>query len=378
MSRLRAPMTWLLSLGLILSSVPARALQRAAVSPKTATAAAPKLSVVELPALPATALQKVSAVELSVPASAEAPTAAAQLQVAQPSEARPAEQAGAETFDGRVRRPDGSAGVLAAAGGVALPLGLKAPTLGVASYAAANALSVAFPMPQVYRTYREGHARGFPVVRASLGAFGTILLGMVNAPMLDKPFWGAMHIFVGLGMLAPFFIGKLLEKKGSGPRTWLAPEGKKGLAKLWARAKGDGAFARTLLAAAPLLAASAALYAAAAAVVPGLMAQLTPAASDNVLLGLQLFKAALFMAVFAPDIVALIKGKEPKGFTMAFNLVFFASVASFTAWGFTAAAAEEAGPIRDQYLVLALRNLGESVASALSIAAILRARRLKK
>lgn len=380
MASMRRFLAGLLSLALFCGSTPAMAASRLAapklpVAPRVVLSAAIPTLPSALSAVPGPTFRNSVTPIAAAPLVAQEPVAAlAQLRAAEPTPQRAAEPAAAATFDGAAQKPQNDLAI--AAGGLALPVaGLGALSLGDASYMAANGLSVAFPLPQVYKTYKQGHAREFPVVRAALGAFGTIALGLVNAPVLDKPFWGAMHIFVGLGMLAPYFIGKWLEKRNAPERKYIAPAAaKSSTARLAARLKGDGALGRALLTSVPLLAASAALYAGAAAFVPGaLAAALTPAASDSLLLGLQLFKAALFVAVFAPDVVALVKGRPPKGFTLGFNLVFFASVAAFAAWGFTAASVEPSGPIKDQYLVLAWRNLGEAVAASLSLAAIGRA-----
>ncbi|MBI3552258.1 MAG: hypothetical protein HY077_07050 [Elusimicrobia bacterium] len=243
---------------------------------------------------------------------------------------------------------------------LALPhLHSLAPVLDVASYGVANGLSVAFPMPDIYSTFRRGHAGDLPLGRALLGAAGTLALGLVNATVLGKPMWGVMHAFIALGLLAPYVIGKSLAQRGSLSRN-----------RALLATAGVGAL---------MLGLSAGLYFGAAAFVPALLAaHLSAAAVAQLLLWLQLAKGAMFVAVFAPDVAALLRGQPTKGFSKLFTSIYLASVAAFTFWGFSQAAFAPAGPIREQYLVHGLRNLCEAVAAALSLAAIHRSAKAAK
>lgn len=384
----------LVSVSLVLATIPAGAVERSVpvigrIAPVVGVSI-PSLSVPALPGAPAipgllsASLPQVSAIpQAQIQAQAAGPTAQSaapsaveQLQAAEPTEQRSAEAAGAQAFDGAAAKRKAELAAAAAAS-VALPLAAGAHLgLGSTSYEAANVFSVALPFPQIYRTYAQGHARGFPAARAALGTLGALGLGLINATLLDKPMWGVMQIFVGLGMVAPYFIGRALEKTNAGERLWKPKSGISLTSKLVQRLRKDGAAQRSLAAGALIAALSVGLYAAAAAVVPGaLTAALTPKAIDGLLLGLQLFKMALFVAVFAPDVLALIKGRQPRSFALGFNLIYLGSVVSFAVWGFSAAASSGPGPIRDQYLVLAARNVAEALASGLSLAAILRARK---
>ena len=275
----------------------------------------------------------------------------------------------------------------AALGALSLPLvaahahvslSAMAPAMGGVGYDLANVLSVAFPLPEAYSAFRRGHAHGFPIVRALIGALGTVALGTVNAVVLGKPLWGVMHVFIGVGMVAPYVIGRILERRGPlapyVPPQWAQKPSK--LKALAHRLRRDRALLATVGVAAVMLAIAFGVYAAAAAFVPALLAaHLSAGAIADLLLGIQIAKGALFVAVFAPDVAALIKGQPTRGFSASFTTIYLASVAAFTLWGFSAAAMAAPGPIRDQYLVHGLRNLCETIASALSLWALYRARK---
>lgn len=253
----------------------------------------------------------------------------------------------------------GAAATVAAGAALAPHLHALAPFLNAASYDAANILSVAFPLPDAYAAFRRGNAKGVPLRRAILGAVGTLSLGLINATVLGKPLWGVMHTFISLGILAPYIIGKTLESKGPMAR--------------------NKALLATAVVGALMLAASAGLYFGAAAVVPALLAaHMSAAAVAQLLFWLQVAKGAMFVSMFAPDIADLLRGKPTHGFSRTFTAIYLASVAAFTAWGFSQAAVSPAGPIREQYVVLGVRNLIESVASALSLVAIQRALNAKR
>jgi hypothetical protein len=186
-----------------------------------------------------------------------------------------------------------------------------------------------------------------------------------------------MHAFIALGMLAPYVIGKILDKKGP-IKAYQTPANlaqASRVRRLADRLIHDRALLGTAAAGLAMLAASAGLYAAAAAFIPALLAaHLSAAAVANLLLWIQIAKGALFISVFAPDVAALLRGQPTHGFSKAFTTIYLASVAAFTAWGFSQAAASPAGAIRDQYLIHGARNLAETVASALSLLAIHRAK----
>lgn len=302
------------------------------------------------------------------------------------SERGEAWSAGAGLFDGwRARGAEGLLGAAAvsavapsAVSGVAHAAALAPAALSV-SYIVANVSSVVFPLPETYAAFRSGHAEEFPFWRAALGGAGALALGLVNAVVLDKPLWGVMHAFIGLGMIAPYFIGRWLRRRGELGPAYAAPGAAEAwsTARVWAhRLRHDAALRATLWTGAGMLAASAALYVASAAAVPAwLTAHLAAQTIADLLLGIQIAKGLMFIVVFAPDIVALARGQAVRGFSVAFTATFFVSVAAFTVWGFAAALLADPGPLREQYLVHGLRNLGEMVASGLSLLALLRARR---
>lgn len=392
------PSRWLrltLCAGLLLFSWPAAAVEHigeigrtiatALPVPQTPLNVAPGLeltpaalfSIATAPTLPGLPVVAVDAAPPSIdaPAAAVLPQAAApnfgdiraalpEAQNAQPSasvaDAAAGYAGGARRFDGSWARKAAIPAVVVAGAGAAAfaarhSLHAFGPLANTISYDAANVLSVAFPLPETYGTFRKGNAQGFPIKRAVIGSVGTLALGLLNASVLGKPLWGTMHTFIALGMIAPYVIGKALEKRGGKPLS------------------RGAAVAATAAVGAVMLALSAGLYAGAAALIPAyLAAHLSAAAVADLLLAVQIAKGALFVGAFAPDVADLIRGRPAKGFSKAFTSIYLASVAAFTLWGFLAAAQAPAGPIRDQYIVHGLRNLAETVASGLSLIALSR------
>jgi hypothetical protein len=282
-------------------------------------------------------------------------------------------------FDGASKRPAAvralPAAVPAAAFGAAfLPLAaahahhaasVLVPALGQGSYLVGNALSAAMPLPDIYRALDRSRP-GPPPVRTLLGAAASMALGVVNATVLGQPLWGVIHVFVGLGMIAPLVLRRLPARAGPG-RAYVAPQGLTLVSRVSNRLAHDATLRRTLAWGLALGAAAAAIYALSAAAVPALLAaHLSRGAIAAVLLVLQIAKGALFGALFAIDAAALARGRGTNGFSKAFTAIFLASSLAYAAWGFILAGLSPAGTPRDQHLINGLRNLLTALASAAS------------
>ncbi|MBI5595911.1 MAG: hypothetical protein HY928_07470 [Elusimicrobia bacterium] len=229
---------------------------------------------------------------------------------------------------------------------------------GRAGYLVGNALAFVFALPQINKTFRDGGAKGTPVWRAVVGASASLALGLVSAPLAGQWFWGVQNIFGGLALLAPLMISPLLARRGRGFSPWASA----GLTGLVSTA---------------LFVPSVALYEAALHVVPALLTGMLGAAGlAHLALGLQIATGAMFFLLFTPDIVDIVKGRTPKGFTSLFSFLFFAASIGFVAWTAQMASAAPAGSSeRAQFIVYALQNAAYAVVSFLSWLYIRRAER---
>ncbi|MBI2363272.1 MAG: hypothetical protein HYV15_07825 [Elusimicrobia bacterium] len=241
------------------------------------------------------------------------------------------------------------------------PAGFWARTVeltGRAGYLVGNALAFVFALPQINKTFKDGGAKGTPVWRAVVGASASLALGLVSAPLAGQWFWGVQNIFGGLALLAPLLISPLLSRRGRGFSPWASA----GLTGLVSTA---------------LFVPSVALYSAAAAVVPGVLTGMLGAAGlAHLALGLQIATGAMFFLLFTPDIIDIVKGRTPKGFTSLFSFLFFAASIGFVAWTAQMASAAPAGSSeRAQFIVYALQNAAYAVVSFLSWLYIRRAER---
>lgn len=186
--------------------------------------------------------------------------------------------------------------------------------VGTAGYYIGNGLAFVFAVPQMLKTFEDGHHGATPVKRALLGMSASLALGLISAPLAGQLFWGVQNIFGALTMVAPLLIGKVLAHQG-------------------VTLSGARAVAATAAACAALLAVSFGLYAAAAALLPALLPALLGKAGVSILtLAIQVATGAAFLFLFAPDVSAIFKKKAPTGFTPFFSLLFSAASAGFIAW----------------------------------------------
>lgn len=178
--------------------------------------------------------------------------------------------------------------------------------LSQAGYVAGNVGAAIFPLVQIYQTF---HGKSTPKSRAIVGAAASLALGLICAPILHKTLWGVQNVFGGLTLLVPLFLGAL---KG--------------------RVKGSG-LKETILITAGALAVSAAVYFAAAALLPSLLAAaFSPAAIAKIALAVQFATSAMFLWMFLPDVVSVLRGKTAGGFSPGFNMMFFLSAVGSMVW----------------------------------------------
>jgi hypothetical protein len=194
----------------------------------------------------------------------------------------------------------------------ALALGLPAFHPGIAGwhalsqagYVAGNAGAAIFPLVQIYETY---HGKTTPRSRAIVGAVASLALGLICAPVLRKALWGVQNVFGGVTLLVPLLM-----------RVRSSPGG------------GFKATAAIALAAAAL---SAGIYFAAAAAVPAALSALFSAAAvAKIVTAVQFATSAMFLWMFLPDAVKVLRGKAAGGFSPGFNLTFFLSAVGSMVW----------------------------------------------
>ncbi|MBI3297567.1 MAG: hypothetical protein HYZ75_05355 [Elusimicrobia bacterium] len=221
--------------------------------------------------------------------------------------------------------------------------------LGTAGYWLGNVVAFIFPIPQIYKTFKDGGAQNTPAWRAMVGATASLTLGLVSAPLLGQEFWGIQNTFGGLSLLMPLLLGPVLSrtKKGGFSAGWAA--------------------LLTGLTAGLTIVPAGALYLAAAASVPAaLAAVMTPAAISLLGLGIQIATGAMFFLLFVPDIISILKGEAPKGFTSMFSLLFLTTSLGFLAWTLQMAAFAQTGAESTQFLVYALQNAAYAVVAFIS------------
>lgn len=230
--------------------------------------------------------------------------------------------------------------------------------VGRGGYWLGNVMAFAFAVPQIYKTFRDGSAGKTPVWRAVVGASASLALGLVSAPLAKQMFWGVQNIFGGLALAAPILIGAYLARKGL-------------------KFSAGKAAALTAATATLLFAPAFAMYATAAELVPAAIdAAMGAAAVGPIALALQIATGAAFFLLFVPDIVAILKGRAPKGFTAMFSMLFALASIGFIAWTLQMAVAAPAGSSeRLQFLIYAAQNFAYAVVSLLSWFFIRRAER---
>ena len=181
----------------------------------------------------------------------------------------------------------------------------------LAGYVVGNVGAAIFPLVQIYETF---HGKSTPRWRAIVGAAASLALGLINAPILHKSLWGVQNIFGGITLIVPLLIV--------------------GLA---GRVHGSG-LKETALISAAVLAVSAGVYFAAAATLPGLLAAVFSAAAvAQIALVVQIATSAMFLGMFLPDVIQVLRGRAAGGFSPGFNLMFFLSSVGSMIWAVPAA-----------------------------------------
>ncbi len=211
--------------------------------------------------------------------------------------------------------------------------------LSQAGYVAGNAGAAIFPLVQIYQTF---HGKSTPKNRALVGAAASLALGLISAPILHKSLWGIQNIFGGLTLLAPLLIGRFA-----------------------GRARGNGLKETALIAAASLAVAAAAYFTVVPALPNLLAAAFSAAAVAKIALAVQMATSAMFLWMFLPDVVKVLRGKTADGFSPGFNLMFFLSSAGSMLWALPSAWIS-AGAHQDTYRVIFAVNTIYALASFLS------------
>lgn len=250
--------------------------------------------------------------------------------------------------------------------------------VGQAGYAIGNTLGFLFPIPQVYKTFKDGNAKAAPLGRIAILVAASLALGLVNATIAGKWFWGVQNIFGAVISLSIIPIARWLGGKapkasspdapGDPSRPSDAAPGTAGRGWSPAALLRDKALLGTLAVTAAALALSAGIYFAAAAVVPGLLTHLLTAAGISKLaLAIQAVTGGLYFLLFVPDIVSLLRGTPPKGFTPGFSMSFFIASLGFVLWtGQMAHSFPGGSPERQQFLIYLALNAAYAVLSFVS------------
>lgn len=234
----------------------------------------------------------------------------------------------------------------------ATPLAAIGQYLGQAGYWVGNALAFVFPIPEVFKAIQGGKV-GAPAWRAGILVTASLALGLVNATVAGMPFWGIQNTFAAAAMLMAWPAARWGRKAAGGDAQGLSKK-------------------RTLIATAVAsviaLAAATALYFGAAAVVPAaLAAAFGAAAIANVTFGIMAATGGAFFLLFLPDIISIVRGQAPKGFTPGFSLLFLLASLGFVVWtGHLAWIAEPGSPQAAQYGLYAALNAAYVLVSGAS------------
>ena len=232
-----------------------------------------------------------------------------------------------------------------------------------------NGLAFYLAVPQLYQAVKDGEdrtsaSRGLLMISANLA------LGLVNAAVAGKLFWGVQNLFGAGVMLAAMAAGAWLKSRGKGGLATDSPSDPSWgrWKRLTHRLAGDRALHATTLASLAIFAGSVAAFYAAAAVVPtALAALLSTQAIAALSLGIQIVTGAMYLMMFLPDILAVARGTPAKGFTPAFSLSFFlASVALFVWAAGTAVEQPLLSPEWWQFVIYAAQNAVYGVVSFVS------------
>ncbi len=210
-----------------------------------------------------------------------------------------------------------------------------------------NGLSFALPVPEILKAITVGRT-GAPAWRTGVMVAANLALGLVSAPVAGMWLWSVQNI---AGAAAMLLIGPAMRWSGKIP-------GDSRTQAVWG----------TAAVAVISLAIGGALYFAAAAVVPGaLTAWLGAAALGKVLVGIQVATGAAYFLLFLPDILSIMRGEAPHGYTPGFSLAFMLSSLSFLVWSGQLAWVAEAGSAeRAKWATSAVLNFAYFIVSGIS------------
>lgn len=190
--------------------------------------------------------------------------------------------------------------------------------LGQAGYYAGNVLAFMFPMAELLRSVQNGKVTA-PGWRVGVLVASSLALGLVSAPIGGLWFWGVQNTFGAAVILA----------------SWPAARfGRKAAEKAGAETPSKTkSYAITAAAVVASLAVAAGLYFSAAAVVPlALTALLGKAGVGSLVVGIQAVTGGAYFLLFLPDIISIMRGRTPKGFTPGFSLLFLLASLGFVVW----------------------------------------------
>ncbi|MBI2787558.1 MAG: hypothetical protein HYX59_02645 [Elusimicrobia bacterium] len=223
--------------------------------------------------------------------------------------------------------------------------------LGQAGYWIGNALAFVFPIPEVFKAIKGGKV-AVPAWRAGILVTASLALGLVNATVAGMPFWGIQNTFAAAAMLLAWPAAKW-GKKAAGEAGALS---------------GKKSAVATVVTSLLALALAAAMYYAAAAVIPAaLAAAFGAAAVANVTFGIMAATGGAFFLLFLPDVISIVRGRAPNGFTPGFSLLFLLASLGFVVWtGHLAWIAEPGSPQAAQYGLYAALNAAYVLVSGAS------------
>ncbi|MBI4345631.1 MAG: hypothetical protein HY553_02175, partial [Elusimicrobia bacterium] len=194
--------------------------------------------------------------------------------------------------------------------------------LGIFGMWSGNILAVAYPIAEIYKTFRQGDAKSLPVSGAVAGSAAPLVQGVVSAPIKAQPVWGLQNLFGAVTTFAPLALNRHLKGPVSVKEA------------VW----------KTALTSAVAAAISWGLWVAAKAVVPGFVTGLLGAGGVSaLLLGIQAAAFLGFVYIFIPTIKDLLQGRAPRAFSPGFSLMFAGASAAFVAWMLQAAFAAPVG-----------------------------------
>jgi hypothetical protein len=236
-----------------------------------------------------------------------------------------------------------AAGIIPAVSGPSAPaLSAVGNFLGQAGYYAGNVLAFAFPMAELLKSVKNGKV-GAAKWRVGVLVAASLALGLISAPVGGLWFWGVQNTFGAAVILASWPAARWGRKAAENSPGGALTPGKR--------------YAITAAAVAASLGAAAALYFAAAAVVPAALAAWIGAAGvGTLLLAIQAITGGAYFLLFLPDIISIMRGQAPKGFTPGFSLLFGLASLSFVVWTGHLAWITAAGAARSQFIVYAVLN----------------------